>query len=50
MKGDLSRFFIYITDKFFIGFTFLEQFALSPAYLNMNFRTSFSLITDEITH
>jgi hypothetical protein len=50
VKGNLSRLFIYIAGKLFIGFTLLDEFALSPADLNMNFRAPFSFVTDEITH
>jgi hypothetical protein len=46
----LSRFFLQIVHKLFVGLTFLNLFALSSAYFDMDFWTSFSLITDKIAH
>jgi hypothetical protein len=37
-------------DKFLVGFTFLDELAFSSADFNMNFWTSFSFITNKITH
>ena len=46
----LSCLFIYVAGELFVGLAFLNQFAFSAAYFNMNFRTALSLVTDEITH
>jgi hypothetical protein len=46
----LSCLFLQIANKLLIGLTLLNQFALSSAYLNMNFWISFPIITDKIAH
>jgi len=46
----LSSFFLRIIDKFLICFTFAQNFTLPPANFNVNFRTTFSLVTNQITH
>lgn len=46
----LSSFFLRIIDKLLICFTFGQKFTLPPAHFNVNFRTTFSLVTDQITH
>jgi hypothetical protein len=46
----LSRLFLHIVHKLLVGLTFLNQFALSSAYFDMDLWTSFSLITDKIAH
>jgi hypothetical protein len=46
----LSSFFLRSIDKFLICFTFAQKFTLPPANFNVNFRTTFSLVTDQITH
>ena len=46
----LSSFFLRIIDKFLICFTFAQNFTLPPANFDVNFRTTFSLVTNQITH
>jgi hypothetical protein len=46
----LSCLFFQIVDKLLVSLTFLKQFTLSSAYLNMNFWTPFPFIADKITH
>ena len=46
----LGRLFLQIVNKLLVGLAFLNHFALSSAYFDMDLWTSFSLITDEITH
>lgn len=47
----LSSFFLIRSiDKLLICFTFAQKFTLPPANFNVNFRTTFSLVTDQITH
>jgi hypothetical protein len=46
----LSSLFLRTIYMFFIGLTFGQEFTLSPANLNVNFRAAFSFIANEVTH
>jgi hypothetical protein len=46
----LGCFFLGIVNKLLKCLTLLNQFALSSAYLNMDFWISFPIVTDKITH
>jgi len=37
-------------NKFLVYFTFIEELTFPPAYLNMDFWTSLSFITNKIAH
>jgi hypothetical protein len=46
----LSYLFFRIVDKFFVSLTFIDRFTLSSTYFNMNLRTPFPFIANEVAH